>query len=98
MIVQRIADTITRSWHSKLLRVNSLLADSVYLGYYLYMVNRVSKAEIKRIAAEVRREFASMGGRARAENLTKARKREIASMGGKAGGRGRKKKVSPKAA
>ena len=41
------------------------------------------------------KEFASLGGKARAKKLTKRRRKEIASMGGKAGGRGRKK--DPKA-
>jgi len=44
-------------------------------------------------------ELARMGGKARAQKLTKKRRREIAQMGGKAGGRGRKRKpVKGKAA
>jgi hypothetical protein len=62
------------------------------------MEQRISKGRLKRIAAQLRQEFASLGGVARAKALTKRRRKEIASMGGKAGGRGRKKKVPVKKA
>jgi hypothetical protein len=43
-------------------------------------------------------ELASLGGKARAKQLSKKRRKEIASMGGKARGRGRKKKAPVKKA
>lgn len=55
------------------------------------MEQRISKARLREISAQLRQEFASLGGVARAKSLTKKRRKEIASMGGKAGGRGRKK-------
>jgi hypothetical protein len=55
------------------------------------MQKRISKAQLKKITLQVRREFASLGGVARAKKLTQKRRKEIARMGGKAGGRGRKK-------
>jgi hypothetical protein len=93
-----VASSIPRYLHSKLSRVNSLLAILFNFGYHHTMKNQISKARLAQLALEIRREFASAGGNARAKKLTKKRRQEIASMGGKAGGRGRKKTRRRKAA